>query len=140
MPRAIITWLSAVMPPLRALGDCSEMYMGATKDAVPTASPSTKRAMQTSSTLGPKAEPKAATVKMQPARHLVHLRLMASANQPLAAAPATAPMSSDPTTQDSPNEPMPSDLEKYGSALPTTPVSKPKRKPPRAARAAIHAT
>jgi len=41
MPSVIITWLNAVIPPRSDFGDCSEMYIGATNDAVPTENPST---------------------------------------------------------------------------------------------------
>jgi len=81
----------------------------------------------------------AATTKMQPPVNLVHFRLIRSARYPASAAPVIAPSSSDPTTHDSPNVPMCSDLENYGSALPTTPVSKPNKKPPSAASVAIQA-
>jgi hypothetical protein len=30
IPKVIMSWLNAVIPPRRCLGDCSEMYIGAT--------------------------------------------------------------------------------------------------------------
>ena len=45
----IATWVSAVMPPRSSLGECSPMYIGATNEAVPTARPSTPRAMPSGS-------------------------------------------------------------------------------------------
>ena len=45
----IATWVSAVMPPRSSLGECSPMYIGATNEAVPTARPSTPRAMHSGS-------------------------------------------------------------------------------------------
>jgi hypothetical protein len=62
MPKVIMTWLKAVMPPRRRAGECSEMYMGATNEVVPTARPSTNRAAHSVSTVGANAEPSAAAV------------------------------------------------------------------------------
>ena len=108
MPNVIMNWLNAVIPPRSRAGEGSEMYIGATNDAVPIAIPGTNRAAHSVSTVG---------------ANVVHFRLSRSASLPDRNAPAIAPSSSDPTTHDSPNEPMPSDLAIYGSAPPITPVS-----------------
>lgn len=62
MPNVIMNWLNAVMPPRSLAGECSEMYIGATKDAVPAAMPSTNLAAHSISTVGAKADPSAAAV------------------------------------------------------------------------------
>jgi hypothetical protein len=53
--------LNDVTPPRIFLGASSEMYIGATNDAVPTAMPSTKRAAISSVEVCASAEPSAPT-------------------------------------------------------------------------------
>ncbi len=61
MPLTTISWLNVVTPPRIRFGASSEMYIGATNDAVPTASPSTRRATISSVEVCASAEPSAPT-------------------------------------------------------------------------------
>jgi hypothetical protein len=59
MPLTTISWLKEVTPPRIFFGASSEMYIGETKEAVPTAMPSTRRAPINSQGVCAAAEPRA---------------------------------------------------------------------------------
>jgi hypothetical protein len=61
MPQTIINWLNEVMPPRMRLGASSEIYIGETNDAVPTASPTTNLAAISSHAVWDSADPRAPT-------------------------------------------------------------------------------
>ena len=82
------------------------MYIGATKDEAPTAKPRTAREAIKDAASGDRADQRAAHVNTRPTTNFVHLRLRESASFPETNAPATAPRSKDPTTQDCPNDPQ----------------------------------
>lgn len=123
MPNCVISWLNAAIPPRSSVGECSEMYIGATNDAVPTPSPTTKRAASSHPRSGPRYDPRAPTVNTTPATSSVDFRLMTSASRPDMPAPTTAPISSEPTTQDSPRALRRRASLAYGRAPLTMPVS-----------------
>ena len=58
MPVVTMSWLNDDTPPRSRGGACSEMYSTDTNDAVPTASPSTKRLPNSNSVVGANADPR----------------------------------------------------------------------------------
>ena len=79
MPLVTASWLNDVRAPRIFGGLTSEMYMGLTKDAVPTAIPSSRRKPISIGASTENAQPSAATTYTEPEITLVYLRLMRSA-------------------------------------------------------------